>query len=210
MKIIFQLFALSFFTSCAINTSILEKHNYPQELKNKLNSDEIMATRDVMVARGKVYKYGVNEVLTKIKENRKQEDKSLKKQTRKKLCTELDSINRLLLSYDKKIINGRNNKDNSEFYSEMNRFLELKKENGFKSTEDYLEWKRHKKTMNSFLFKGVKFQEYYANINWNEKSDIFIHAERHLAYRRYASKLTLIDIMSYEIVLLLILSLSTI
>ena len=204
MKKILFLFALSFFTSCAVNTSVLEKYNYPQELKNKLNSDEIMATRDVMVAGGKIYKYGVNEVMPKIKENRKQEDKALKKQTRKKLKAELDSINRLLLSYNKKIINGRNSKYNSEFYSEMNRFLELKKKKGFKSSDDYLEWKSHRKTINGFLFNGTKSKEYYANINWNEKSDTFIQAERHLAYRRYATFRTLNKILYYELILLLI------
>ena len=209
MKKILLLFALSFFTSCAVNTSVLEKYNYPQELKNKLNSDEIMATRDVMIAGGKVYKYGVNEVMPKIKENRKQEDKVLKKQTRKKLMAELDSINRLLLSYNKKIINGRNNKDNSEFYSEMNRFLELKTEKGFKSSDDYLEWKSHRKTINGFLFNGTKSQEYYANINWNEKSDTFIQAERHLAYRRYATFRTLSSILYYDLILLLIVASAT-
>ncbi|MGB2044052.1 MAG: hypothetical protein ACPHS6_08440 [Flavobacteriaceae bacterium] len=209
MKKILLLFVLSFFTSCVVNTSVLEKYNYPQELKNKLNSDEIMATRDVMVAGGKVYKYEVNEVRPKIKENRKQEDKALKKQTRKKLMAELDSIYRLRLSYIKKIINGRNNKRNSEFYLEMNRFLELKKEKGFKSSDDYLEWKSHRKTINGFLFNGAKSQEYYANINWNEKSDTFIQAERHLGYRRYATFRTLRSILYYELILLLIIANAT-
>tara|TARA_B110000503_G_C7028744_1_gene363049 strand:+ start:138 stop:770 length:633 start_codon:yes stop_codon:yes gene_type:complete len=204
MKKIFLLFSISFFTSCAVNTSLLESYEYPQELKDKLNSDEIMATRDVMVSGGKSYRYVVTEIIPKIKENRKSEDKSLKRQTRKKLKAELDSIKRLLISYNRKIINGRNNKKNREFYSEMNRFLEIKKEKGFKSTTEYQEWKSHRKTINRFLFNGQKFQEYYANINWNEKSDTFIQAERHLAYQRYARLRTAVSILYYEIIFLLI------
>jgi hypothetical protein len=209
MKNILLFVALSFFTSCAVNTSLLEKYNYPPELKNKLNSDDMMASRDVMVASGKVYNYGVNEIIPKIRENRKQKDKSLKKRTRKKLKAELDSLNRLILSYNKKIVHGRNNKKNSEFYAEMNRFLELKKEKGFKSSDDYLEWKSHRKTINGFLFNGAKFQEYYANINWNEKSDTFIQAERHLAYKRYATLRTLRLILYCELILLLIVTSGT-
>jgi hypothetical protein len=209
MKNILLFVALSFFTSCAVNTSLLEKYNYPPELKNKLNSDDMMASRDVMVASGKVYNYGVNEIIPKIRENRKQKDKSLKKRTRKKLKAELDSLNRLILSYNKKIVHGRNNKKNSEFYAEMHRFLELKKEKGFKSSDDYLEWKSHRKTINGFLFNGAKFQEYYANINWNEKSDTFIQAERHLAYKRYATLRTLRLILYCELILLLIVTSGT-
>jgi hypothetical protein len=204
MKKILLLFSLSFFTSCAVNTSALEKYNYPQELKNKLNSDQIMASRDVMVAGGKLTKYCINEVIPKIKENRKQEDKFLKKQTRKKINAEFDSIRRLFISYNNKLIKGRNNKKNSEFYSEMNKFLEMKKKKGFKSSDDYLEWKNHRKTINGFLFNNKRFVEYYATINWNEKSDTFIQAERHLAYRRNATFLTLNSILYIELILLLI------
>jgi hypothetical protein len=209
MKKIFLLFLISFFTSCAVNTSLLKNYEYPKELKDKLNSDETMVTRDVMVAGGKSYRYVVTEIIPKIKENRKSEDKSLKKQTRKKLKAELDSIKCLLISYKKKIINGRNNKKNKQFYSEMNRFLEMEKEKGFKSTADYKEWKSHRKTINHFLFNGQKIQEYYANINWNEKSDTFIQAERHLAYQRYARLRTAVSILYYELILLLIVASAT-
>lgn len=209
MKKIFLLFSISFFISCAVNTSLLENYKYPQELKDKLNSNEIMAARDVMVAGGKSYKYVLTEIIPKIKENRKLEDKSLKKQTRKKLNAEIDSINCLIISYNKKIINGRNNKKNREFYSEMNKFLEMKKEKGFKSTAEYQEWKSHRKTINSLLFDAQKSKEYYANINWNEKSDTFIQAERHLAYRRYARFLTMGLILYYELILLLTVAIAT-
>ena len=181
----------------------MENYNYPQELKDKLNSNEVMSTRDVMVAAGKTYKYAVTEIIPKIKENRKLEDKSVKRQTRKKLNAEKDSINCLIISYKKKVINGRNNKKNREFYSEMNRFLKEKKEKGFKLTAEYQEWKSHRRTINSLLFDGQKYREYIANINWNEKSDTFIQAERYLAYRRYARLRTMVSILYYELILLL-------
>mgnify|MGYP001592629658 CR=1 FL=1 len=204
MKNILLFFLLSFFTSCAVNTSVLEKYNYSEELKTKLNSNKIMATKEVMVEMNKSYKYAVNEIIPKYKQNRELKDKSLKREIRKKLKAELDSVNRIVISYNKKIINGRNNKKNREFYSEMNRFLEIKKEDGFKSATEYQEWKSHRKTINRFLFNGKKFHEYYSNINWNEKSEIFIQAERHLAYRRYATFRTLSSILYYELILLLI------
>lgn len=80
----------------------------------------------------------------------------------------------------------------------------MKKEKGFKSSDDYLEWKKHRKIINGFLFNNKKFVEYYATINWNEKSDTFIHAERHLAYRRYATFRTLNSILFIKLILLLI------
>ena len=128
MKKILQLFLIFFsFTSCAVKTSLLEKYKYPEELKNKLNSDEVMTTRDALVLGSKSLRYGVNEIIPKLKENQKLEDKSLKRQTRKKLKSKLDSLNGIVFFYNKKIINGRNNKKNREFYSEMNRFLEKKR-----------------------------------------------------------------------------------
>lgn len=106
---------ISFFTSCAVNTSLLENYEYPKELKDKLNSDETMVTRDVMVAGGKSYRYVVTEIIPKIKENRKSEDKSLKKQTRKKLKAELDSIKCLLISYKKKLLTAETIKKTNNF-----------------------------------------------------------------------------------------------
>jgi len=204
MKKILLLFLIFSFTSCAVKTSLLEKYKYPEELKEQLNSDEVMTTKDAMVLGSKSFRYGVNEIIPKLKENQKLEDKSLKRQTRKKLKSKLDSLNGIVFFYNKKIINGRNNKKNREFYSEMNRFLEKKKKKGFKSTDEYQEWESHRKTKKRLRFNYKKYIEYYANINWNEKSDTFIQAERYQAYRRFYRLRTLTSILYTELILLLI------
>ena len=103
------------FTSCAVKTSLLEKYKYPEKLKEQLNSEEVMTTRDALVLASKSFRYGVNEIIPKLKENQKLEDKSLKRQTRKKLKSKLDSLNGIVFFYNKKIINGRNNKKTESF-----------------------------------------------------------------------------------------------
>ena len=195
--------------SCAVNQASFEKYNYPKELKDKLTSNEVMKTRDVFVEAGKIYNNAAQIYFKHKTEIKKIKDKSLKKKMPQKYRTKLDSISFLIASYNKKSVNGKNNKKNKEFYSEMNEFLEKKKKKGFKSSAEYQEWKSHRKTMNRFLFNNEKFIKYYASINWSEKSDTFIQAERHKAYRQHATLRTLITILYYELVLLLAVTIAT-